>query len=167
MKHSNHRHAGAEDKPMHHYRKLMLMTALSFIAMYILMYAMVDVFANVVHNVNQIYMAGLMATPMVIIELLVMGGMYNNKKRNAIIIAVSALALAGFFLLIRQQGGVSDRQFLKSMIPHHASAILMSEEADLNDPEVRALARQIIESQQEEIRQMKAKLEAMDADSKK
>jgi uncharacterized protein (DUF305 family) len=39
----------------------------------------------------------------------------------------------------------------------------MSEEATLSDPELRELARNIIESQQEEIRQMKAKLEAMDA----
>lgn len=149
---------------MHHYRKLLLMTVLSFIAMYVLMYAMVDVFGNVVHNVNQVYMAGLMAMPMVIIELLVMRGMYGDRKRNVAIITASAVALTGFFLLIRNQGGVSDKQFLKSMIPHHASAILMSEEAALTDPEVRELARTIIESQQEEIRQMKAKLKAMEGE---
>lgn len=45
------------------------MTVLSFIAMFILMYAMVDRFANVYPNVNQAYMAGLMAAPMVMIEL--------------------------------------------------------------------------------------------------
>ncbi|MGV3459000.1 MAG: DUF305 domain-containing protein [Flavobacterium sp.] len=163
MKHQDHAHMGKQEKQMHHYRKLLLMTGLSFVSMYILMYAMVDVLGNVVNNINQVYMAGLMATPMVIIELLVMGGMYSDKKRNGIIIALSALALVGFFMLIRTQGGVTDRQFLKSMIPHHASAILMSEEATLSDPELRELARNIIESQQEEIRQMKAKLEAMDA----
>ena len=46
-----------------HYLRLLLMTVLSFIAMYILMYAMVDKFANVFPNFNQFYMAGLMASP--------------------------------------------------------------------------------------------------------
>jgi hypothetical protein len=48
------------------------MAALSFIAMDILMYAMVDRPANVFPNLNQAYMADLMTAPMVIIELLVM-----------------------------------------------------------------------------------------------
>jgi hypothetical protein len=37
---------------------------LLFVAMFILMYSMVDRFANVYPNVNQFYMAGLMAAPM-------------------------------------------------------------------------------------------------------
>lgn len=45
------------------------MTLLSFAAMYVLMYAMVDRFGNVFNNVNQVYMAGLMAAAMVLIEL--------------------------------------------------------------------------------------------------
>jgi|UPI0003FB3022 hypothetical protein len=60
------------------------MTALSFIAMFVLMYAMVDRFANVYPNLNQFYMAGLMAAPMVIIELLVMRAMYPDMKMNVI-----------------------------------------------------------------------------------
>ena len=51
-----------------HYGRLLLMTALSFVAMFILMYAMVDRFANVYANFNQVYMAGLMAALMAIIE---------------------------------------------------------------------------------------------------
>jgi hypothetical protein len=41
------------------------MTGLSFAAMFVLMHSMVDVFANVFVNVNQAYMAGLMAAPVV------------------------------------------------------------------------------------------------------
>ena len=40
------------------------MAVLSFISMYILMYAMADSFANVIPNINQFYMAGLMTMPM-------------------------------------------------------------------------------------------------------
>jgi hypothetical protein len=46
-----------------HYVRLAIMTALSFISMYVLMYAMVNRFANVYNNLNQFYMAGLMTAP--------------------------------------------------------------------------------------------------------
>src|SRR3546814_15100471 len=55
-----------------HYGRLMAMVALSFVAMYILMYAMVNRFENVFNNINQVYMAGLMAGPMLLIELALM-----------------------------------------------------------------------------------------------
>lgn len=155
--HSTHGHEG-----MHHYRKLLIMTVLSFIAMYILMYSMVDRLENVIPNVNQLYMAGLMTMPMVIIELLVMGAMYNNRKANVTIIAASAFALVAFFFAIRTQALVGDKEFLKSMIPHHAAAILMVREAELSDPEIRELAKDIITSQQAEIEQMKAKISELE-----
>lgn len=115
------------------------MTALSFISMFVLMYAMVDVFANVLSNLNQFYMAGLMATAMVIIEISLMGTMYHLKKWNAVIMGASTLFPIGFFLLIRQQTAITDRQFLKSMIPHHANALLMCKKAQLEDSEIKNL----------------------------
>ena len=155
MKDHRNQHTKAHNK---HYKHLLIMAILSFITMYVLMYAMVDAFSNVFMNINQFYMAGLMASPMVMIELIVMRVMYTNKKVNMMLIGVSAILLIGFFLLIRQQAGVGDKQFLKSMIPHHAGAILMCEEAYIKDPEIRKLCEQIRASQQAEIKQMKAKL---------
>ncbi len=38
-----------------HYTRLLVMTALSFMAMYILMYAMVNRADNALHNLNQVY----------------------------------------------------------------------------------------------------------------
>jgi uncharacterized protein (DUF305 family) len=122
------------------------------------MYAMVDRFSNVIPNINQFYMAGLMTMPMIIFEVVLMGSMYMNRKLNTMIIAIGSVALIGFFLFIRQQSFVSDRQFLKSMIPHHASAILMCENADLQDPEIKELCVSIVSGQQQEIDQMKEKL---------
>jgi uncharacterized protein (DUF305 family) len=143
----------------HHYRRLLLMMVLSFIAMYVLMYAMVDRFADVFNSVNQVYMAGLMAAAMLIIELLVMGGMYPNRQWNMVLVAVGAVALVGFWLAIRQQAAIGDRQFLRSMIPHHSGAILMCREAKLTDPEIRTLCESIIAGQQAEIDQMTGLLE--------
>jgi uncharacterized protein (DUF305 family) len=141
-----------------HYRHLLVMGVLSFASMYVLMYAMVDAFENVFSNVNQLYMAGLMTAPMIVIELFVMGAMYHNKRRNALIIGGAVVIGMACFAFIRQQTGVSDRQFLRSMIPHHASAILMCKEAPIRDPEITSLCRTIISGQQAEIDQMKAKL---------
>ncbi|MGO4684580.1 DUF305 domain-containing protein [Hyphomicrobium sp. 2TAF46] len=119
---------------------------------------MVDKFENVFSSYNQVYMAGLMTAPMVIIEMVLMGAMYENKAANRMIVAISILALGVFFVLIRQQTAIADSQFLRSMIPHHAGAILMCENASINDAEVKELCKNIISGQQSEINKMKAKL---------
>lgn len=141
-----------------HYRRLPLMALLSFVSMYILMYAMVNTTGNVLNNLNQFYMAGLMTAPMLPIEIFLMRSMYKDAKRNFIILVISVIAGFAFFFLIRAQGGISDRQFLRSMIPHHAGAILMCEQAPIQDSEIQELCRTIISSQQQEIDQMRAKL---------
>lgn len=143
------------------YVNLFLMTTLSFISMYILMYMMVNKFANVYPNLNQLYMAGVMTIPMLLIELFLMRSMYNNKKVN---IFIGIFSLAIFILLIifiKQQTAISDREFLKSMIPHHAAAILMCEKASLQDPEIKELCKTIISTQQSEIDLMKTKLKTL------
>ena len=139
-----------------HYGRLLLMALLSFVSMYVLMYAMVNCFANVYSNLNQFYMAGLMAAPMVIIELALMGAMYSDKRKNLYVMAGSLIALILFWVFIRQQTAITDRQFLRSMIPHHAGAILMCQKASIRDAEVKELCKAIVSSQQSEIDKMKA-----------
>jgi uncharacterized protein (DUF305 family) len=134
------------------------MIALSFLAMYILMYAMVDRLENVYNNVNQFYMAGLMAAPMLVLELVLMAGMYQNKRLNAALIAAGLLAAVIFWCLIRQQGAVTEHQFLRSMIPHHGGAILMCKQLRSNDPKIVRLCGEIKASQKTEIALMKALL---------
>ena len=105
------------------YKKFILMIILSFLAMYVLMYAMVDRLENVIPNINQFYMAGLMTAAMVVIEMLLMGKMYRNRKINMLIVLIGVVALAAFWFGIRKQTAVSDKEFVKSMIPHHAAAV--------------------------------------------
>ncbi|MGE0704455.1 MAG: DUF305 domain-containing protein [Vicinamibacterales bacterium] len=152
------------DRQQSHYQHLAVMAALSYLAMYMLMYAMVDTIGHVYMNFNQVYMAGLMTAPMVVIELLVMRAMYHNGRRNAVIVAASIVAGVAMFVLIRQQTAISDQQFLRSMIPHHSGAILMCQDASIQDPEIRELCKAIVTSQQAEIDQMTAKLRALDSD---
>lgn len=157
-------HAGGQSaKASHasgggHYVKFAWMVGLMFVAMYALMYAMVDRFANVYNSLNQFYMAALMTAAMVLIELVVMAGMYPNRRLNAILLAISGVVLLGSWFGIREQAAIGDRQFLRSMIPHHAGAILMCEEAPLKSARIRQLCQDIVRSQQEEISTMKALL---------
>ena len=62
-------------------------------------------------------------------------------------------------------GPALDRMFLAMMIRHHEGAIEMSEQvlADGEDPDVAALARSIIATQQAEIEAMQAMLAARPA----
>jgi uncharacterized protein (DUF305 family) len=122
------------------------------------MYAMVDRLANIYGNLNQLYMAGLMTAPMVLIEMIVMGAMYTNKRLNVGIMIASIVVGLLFFIGIRQQTAIGDNQFLKSMIPHHASALLMCNEAPIADTEIQELCKTIVAGQQAEIDQMKAML---------
>jgi len=140
------------------YLRLLAMAALSFVAMYVLMYAMVNAFGNAIPNLNQAYMAGLMVAPMVIIEILLMRPMYANRGWNAAILTVSAAVAIVFWVGIREQAAIGDNQFLKSMIPHHAGAILMCEKARIETPEIKELCSTIISSQQAEIDQMRGLL---------
>jgi hypothetical protein len=138
------------------------MGGFSFIAMYILMYAMVDSFGNVFNNVNQAYMAALMTAPMLLIEIAIMRGMYPNRAINAAIVCGSIVLGVTCWLLIRGQVFVGDEQFLRSMIPHHGGAILMCDKAVFSDPEINGLCARIKDGQQEEIDWMKRKLEELE-----
>lgn len=155
----------AQRDPMEYqrpYTRLAAMAGLSFLSMYVLMYAMVDVVANVLSNLNQAYMAGLMTAPMVLIELALMGGMYPDRRLNATVATICIVALIGCLVLIRQQTAIGDRQFLRSMVPHHAGAILMCGKAPIEASQIKELCRSIIAGQQAEIDQMKTMLEALE-----
>lgn len=137
------------------------MFGLHLIAMYVLMFAMVDSAANAHHNYNQVYMAVLMASPMLVLEVLLMSSMYPNKKLNGGIIAAGLILLVGSFFFIRGQVAIADEQLLHSMIPHHAGAVLMCEKAHLQDPQVQELCGNILTGQNAEIDWMNAKLKSL------
>ena len=55
MEMENHKNQHTAKEHNKHYKHLLIMAVLSFISMYVLMYSMVDTFANVFPNVNQFY----------------------------------------------------------------------------------------------------------------
>lgn len=132
----------------------------SFVAMFITMYAMVYVWDHIYFNINKVYMAGLMTAAMAIVNPITMGMMYKDRPRLRWgIFAMGVVYILVTFLLIRGQTFVGDTQFLKSMIPHHSSAILMCEQAKIKDSEIKELCDEIVKTQREEIEIMQRMLE--------
>jgi uncharacterized protein (DUF305 family) len=141
------------------YKKLALAISINAVIMFLLTYVIIDNLDHLYLNINKVYMALMMVAPMVIVMLVVMRSMYENKKLNNILIAIFSGLFILCFLLARTQTPVGNGQFLRSMIPHHSSAILMCQQAAITDPEIITLCEQIVEAQVEEIAQMKTILE--------
>lgn len=146
---------------MNPYTSLAVQTLVSGVIMYLVMFVMIDGLSSFYNNLNMVYMTLMMVAPMVVLMLVAMKHMFPNKAANRTILAISAVAFLGSFALIRTQTTIGDRAFLRSMIPHHSGAILMCQQASVRDPEVKALCRNIISSQRQEIDQMELILRRM------
>ena len=99
---------------------------------------------------------------MIILELVLMGMMYPNKKLNTILIGLGAILGITFWLLIRNQIAIDDTELVRSMIPHHGGAVLMCGNAKLTDPELQQFCKNIIAGQNGEIEQMKRIMERLE-----
>lgn len=142
---------GSHSKP---YMMFWVNMALSLVVMYVVMFTMIDGADDFRNNLNMFYMAVTMWAPMGIFMLLTMRGMYPNRKLNLALHVLFAVLTVGSFWATRSQALIEDRQFIKSMIPHHSGAILMCREAKLSDPELMSLCEEITAAQREEISQM-------------
>ncbi len=144
------------------YSKFMVMLLISFFIMYIVMFLNIVKLSHYHTSTTRVYMAILMVAPMAVYMMLMMGKMYPNKNINIGIIIVAIVVFIVTLLGLRTQTPISDVQYMKAMIPHHSSAILVSKNANLKDPEVRKLAEQIIQSQEKEIAEMNALIKKLE-----
>jgi len=143
------------------YRSLALQTAVSGAIMYVVMFVMIDQLSSFYNNLNMFYMTLMMVAPMVALMVLAMPAMFPSRAWNVALVVGSVVVFLGSFAMIRTQATIGDTAFLRSMIPHHSGAILMCEQASLSDPGIVRLCRGIIDSQREEIAQMRAMLERL------
>jgi len=142
------------------YKTLFVTIGVHFFIMYSLVFAPVNIWADVkIFNLRNFYMAVIMVAPMVILMLAFMQNMYQDKNKNRLLYLASVLIFVLGFFAIRTQTFVGNENFIKSMIPHHSAAITMCEEANITDPELIVLCRNIVKTQQEEIDQMNIILE--------
>ncbi|MCW5958883.1 MAG: DUF305 domain-containing protein [Pyrinomonadaceae bacterium] len=141
------------------YAKFALMMLISFLVMYAVMYLNTYAFDHIFFSMTRFYMTFLMISPMALIMLAFMRGMYKNKLVNMSIVAASVVVFTLALVFVRAQTFIGDSAWMSAMIPHHSIAILTSERAKIEDPEVRKLADNIIETQRKEIDEMKRLLE--------
>ncbi len=165
MEQGHEAHGGMSREMMRkHYMMFGLNMLVSTVIMYLVMFEMIRGSGEFVQNINFFYMALTMAMPMGVLMLLMMGQMYADKKLNIMLYTALAVIFVLAFAAVRTQALVGDRQFVRSMIPHHSGAILMCNQASLRDPEIRNLCFKpdgIVQSQEREIAQMKAALKRL------
>jgi len=104
------------------------------------MYIWVDKMSDVRISLNDIFMVLLMIGWMLLFSGNILAGL------PIVLIAI---------YMIREQTFVTEKQFIRGMIPHHSMAILMSKKLLENrrqiSPELRQLALNIIKTQSDEI----------------
>lgn len=140
------------------YRNFALVMVINAVLMFLIPYVLIDRLDHLYFNLNRLYMTLMMVAPMGIVMLLVMGSMFHDKKLNYILLASFSALFLVCLVLVRTQTPVGDSQMMQSMIPNHSAGILMCKESDLTDPQVKEMCAQIVQTEQEQITQMKALL---------
>lgn len=137
------------------YLRFFAMIGTAMVAMFLLMYThSYQIFDHAWFSETRLFMTLIMGGAMMIIMLLFMLKMYNDRKLNAGIFIGGFLILILGIWLVRSQITVDDADYMEGMIPHHSIAILTSERAAIEDPRVRKLADNIIKAQRKEIKEM-------------
>jgi len=145
------------------YGRFFAMLGLSFIAMYITMYLNTYEIDHVYFSLTRFYMTCLGIAAMAVIMLSLMLKMYRSRRKNIAIYAGSLILFLGALGLVRAQRPiVDDVLYMKAMIPHHSIAILTSKRAEIDEPEVRKLADDIIKAQEKEIAEMKRMIKKLE-----
>jgi uncharacterized protein (DUF305 family) len=159
--HAQHAFESDSGHSKHSYRALAVELVVDFAIMYLVMYTMIATLDHFHFNLNTVYMTLMMLAPMAAVMLVAMRSMYRSRRLNIGLglgaVCVFALSFAG----MRTQAGVGDKEFLRSMIPHHSGAILMCQRASIEDPEIVSLCKRIVTSQKDEIAQMEKILQRL------
>jgi len=146
------------------YKTFLIMLACSFVAMYVTMYLNTYEFDHVYFSLTRFYMTCMGISTMAVIMWFFMRKMYTDRKKNIAILTGSFLLFVSALGLVRAQSPVvGDVLWMEAMIPHHSIAILTSERADIQDPEVKKLAEDIIKAQKKEIEEMKKMIERLES----
>ena len=138
------------------YLKFLAMILTAGAVMYVVMYFNTYQLDHVAWSWTRFFMTMMSTATMAVIMLGFMWGMYKNKTVNAAIIGVAVIVFSLGLWLVRSQTTIGDVAWMKAMIPHHSIAILTSERANISDPRARELADEIIQTQKEEIAEMKS-----------
>lgn len=117
--------------------------------------------SNITNSLSKFYISIIMGLLMCIVEFFSMNkqhGLHASSTSSLFSIISIILLLAIFIYLYRSQIGVYEKEYLNEMIEHHSMAILTSKqllEKGINNPNTIILAKNIINTQEKEIKIMK------------
>ena len=142
------------------FHTLAIMFIGSFIIQYFFMSTiMTNSVENISNSLGKVYLSIIMGLYMMILEIIMHDHQYDVFSMRYYIIFG---CLLGFFIyLYRTQKYISDSEYLKEMIEHHSMALLTSNKIleKTDDYNIAKLAKNIIQTQQDEIREMKELLQ--------
>jgi Ca2+/Na+ antiporter len=131
----------------------------SFVVQYFLMPPiMIEQFSDFTNSLGKAYMSVIMGIFMVLIEVAMHDHQYDVCSTNFYVALIALLLL--FIYLYRKQVAIKDKQYLEGMIEHHSMALLTSKEIlkKTDDYNIAKLGKNIISSQETEIKTMKSLL---------
>ena len=129
----------------------------SFIIQYFLMSSiMTNKMENITNSLGKAYLSIIMGLYMVILEVMMHDHHYDVFSMKYYIIIGCLLGL--FIYLYRTQKYITDKEYLKEMIEHHSMALLTSNKIleKTDNYNVSKTAKNIIQKQEDEIRDMKS-----------
>jgi hypothetical protein len=109
-----------------------------------------DSFDHIYFSLNDVYMILLMTGWMFVFM-----GLYSREVKTLLfgfVLTVSSL------YAIRTQLFITEKQFLRGMIPHHSMAVFMSKKLLQKTNSIQSFANQIIQTQDKEIQFMKQRI---------
>jgi len=133
---------------------VMVIVGMLFNPMNILAYRLSDLYISQTLFYGGLLMASNMMWAHEIVHYLSMGHF------NMLIFSIGTLLSICISILLRQQLLVDDKQWLRRMIPHHSTALTTSHKIynKTTNPEIKRLAKEIIDTQEKEIKLMKSML---------
>ena len=134
---------------------VMVVVGMLFNPMNILAYRFSDLYISQTLFYGGLLMASNMIWAHEIVHYLLIGHFNMLVFHIGIILSISVS-----ILLLRQQLLVDDKQWLRRMISHHSTALTTSHKIynKTNNPELKKLAKEIIDTQEKEIQIMKSML---------
>ena len=131
----------------------------SFLIQYFVMSPiMTNKIENITNSLGKVYLSTLMGLFMILLEIAMHDHQYDVfSVKNYVF--VGGLILVVIYLY-RTQKYITDKQYLEEMIEHHSMALLTSNRIleKTNDYNVSKLAKNIVQTQMDEIQRMKEML---------
>jgi hypothetical protein len=114
---------------------------------------------HITNNLGKFYLSVIFSLFLVILEVMMHDYQYNVMSGKWY--AVFGALLALFVYLYRKQVGIKDKEFVKGVLEHHSKSLLISHEIlnKTNDYNITKLAKNIIQTQKDQIQVMKSLLE--------